>query len=122
MTKGGNKMYTKSDEQFLVIKATIKSNNQESNNNHNNTDEKLTILTDNQKDTNETLKLLLAEMKIDKNNISKSYPSQKDTSTTPDPTTMLPANRRDPPLDGGQYTNIGGMWTLKHEIRSPKFY
>ena len=31
--------------------------------------EKITLLTENQKETNETLKLILAEMKIDKNNI-----------------------------------------------------
>ena len=35
---------------------------------------------------------------------------------------MVLANNRDPPLDGGQSTKIGGMWTLKHEIISPKFY
>ena len=29
---------------------------------------------------------------------------------------------RDPPLDGGNSTRIGGMWTLKHDIISPKFY
>ena len=35
---------------------------------------------------------------------------------------MVPTNRRYPPLEGGQSTKIGGMWTLKHDIRSPKFY
>ena len=45
-------MYTKSDEQFLVIEATIEANNQESDKNHKNTDKKLTLLTENQKDTN----------------------------------------------------------------------
>ena len=50
-------MDTKSDEQFLVIEATIEANKQE-------TDEKLTILTENQKETNEKL----------------SSPDQKDTS------------------------------------------
>ena len=49
-------------------------------------------------------------------------PTQKDTSTPPDPTTVVPANRRVPPLEGGNFTKIGGMWTLKHEIISPKFY
>ena len=39
-----------------------------------------------------------------------------------DPTTMVPANTRAPPLDGGQSTQIGGMWTLKHDIISQKFY
>ena len=25
-------------------------------------------------------------------------------------------------MNGGIYENIGGMWTLKHEISSPRFY
>ena len=61
-------------------------------------------------------------MKIDKNNISKFSPAQKDTSTPPYPTTTVQSNRRDPPLEGGISKNIGGMWTLKHEIISPTFY
>ena len=40
----------------------------------------------------------------------------------PDPTTLVPANRRATSLDGGNYTKIGGTWTLKHEISSTKFY
>ena len=55
------------------------------------------------------------------NNMSYS-PTQKDTSTPLYPTTVAPANRRAPPLEGGHSTKIGGMWTLKHETRSPKFY
>ena len=35
---------------------------------------------------------------------------------------MVPANRRDPQLDDGHSTKIGGMWDIKHEIRSHKFY
>ena len=31
-------------------------------------------------------------------------PTQKDTSTPPDPTTVVPTNKRDPPLEGGQST------------------
>ena len=38
------------------------------------------------------------------------------------PTTVVPTNRRDPRLEGGHSTNIGGIWTIKHDIRSPKFY
>ena len=59
---------------------------------------------------------------MDQINTFKSSPTQKDSPNPPDPTTALPANRRAPPLDGGQSTKIGGMWTLKHEISSPKFY
>ena len=51
-----------------------------------------------------------------------SSPTQKDISTPPEPTTVVPSNRRYPPLEGGHSNKIGGMWTLKHEISSPKFY
>ena len=55
-------------------------------------------------------------------NNSKFSPSQKDTSNPPEPTTVVPSTRRSPPLDEGHSTKIGGMWTLKHEINSQKFY
>ena len=35
---------------------------------------------------------------------------------------MVPTNRRYPPLNVIQSTKIVGMWTLKHEIISPRFY
>ena len=35
---------------------------------------------------------------------------------------MVLSNRRALPLDGVHFTKIGGMWTLKHEIISPKLY
>ena len=47
MPKGGNKMDTKSDEQFLVIEATIEANKQESDKNHKETAGKITLLTEN---------------------------------------------------------------------------
>ena len=59
---------------------------------------------------------------MDKNNNSKYSPSQKDTLNPPGPTTLVLAKNRAPPLDGGHFAKIGGMWTLKHEISSPKFY
>ena len=52
----------------------------------------------------------------------KSSPTLNDSPKPPDPTTLVPYDRRSPPFYGGQYTQIGGMWNLKHEIRSPKFY
>ena len=53
------------------------------------------------------------------NNISKSSLDHRDSPNPPDPITVVPANRRDPPLDSGHSTTIGFMWTLKHEIISP---
>ena len=107
-------MDTKSDDQFLAIEATIEANKQEADKNHKET-------TENIKQTTETPNQVLKEMK-NKNNISKSSPAQKDTSTPPDPTTTFQTNNRAPPLEGDLYKNIGGMWTLKHEISSPRFY
>ena len=59
---------------------------------------------------------------IDQIKISKSSPYNKDSPKAQDITTMVPDNKRDPPSEGGNSTKIGGMWTLKHEIRSIRFY
>ena len=67
------------------------------------------------KDIKETLNKITTLM-MDQTNISKSSPDQKDTSTPPYPTTTFQTNRRAPPLEGGISKNIGGIWTLKHEI------
>ena len=55
-------------------------------------------------------------------NILKYSPTQMDLTNPLDPNTVVPANRRYPPLDVRQSTKIGGMWTLKHEIISTRFY
>ena len=108
-------MDTKSDDHLLDIEATIEANKQEDDKNHKEA-------TENTKQIIETLNQVLAEMKNNKNNVSKSSPAQKDTLTTSDPNTTVQTNRRDPPLKGGISENIGGMWALKHEISSPRFY
>ena len=59
MPKGGNKMDTKSDDQFLTIEATIESNKQYSGKNHKETAQKITLLTEHQKETTDTLKHIL---------------------------------------------------------------
>ena len=71
-----------------------------------------------------TMFALLSDQINKSNHINTmSYsPTQKDTLTPLDPATVVTANRRDPPLEGGHSTKIGDMWTLKHETRSPKFY
>ena len=81
------------------------------------TDEKITEITEDLKVLTATITLMMYQT-----NNQKSSPAQKDTSTPPDPTTVVPDNRRAPPLNGGQSTKNGVMWTLKHEIISPKFY
>ena len=82
-----------------------------------NTDEKLT-------NTTEDLKVLteIITSMMDHTNNSKFSPSQKDTSKPLDPTTVVPASSRDSTLYRGYSTKIGGVWTLKHDIISPKFY
>ena len=92
------------------------------------------MLKDYKQDTDEKMTELLEDFKkmfavlsdqINKSNqinTMSSSPTQKDTSTPPDPTTMVPDNRRAPPLEGGNSTKIGGMCNLKCEISSPKFY
>ena len=107
-------MDTKYDKQFLVIKAIIEANKKEADRNPVKNDEKLTKIT-------EDLQKLTTFM-MDQTNIWKSSPSQKDTSNSLDPTTVVQTNRRATPLKGEHFTKIGGMWTLKHEISSPKFY
>ena len=59
---------------------------------------------------------------MDQTNDSKFSPVQKDKLTPLGPTTVVPSKKRDISLDGGGSTKIGDMWTLKHEISSPKFY
>ena len=107
-------MDTKSDDQFLAIESTIEANKQEADKNHNKTTENIKKLT-------ETLNKVLKGL-TDKNNISKSSPAQKDTTPPQDPTNTVHTNRKAPPLEGDHSENIGGMWNLKHEISSPRFY
>ena len=57
-------MDTKSGEQFLFIKATIETNNQEDDKNHKKTYEKLTLLTENHKTTNDKLTLLTENLQV----------------------------------------------------------
>ena len=79
--------------------------------------EKLTNITEDLKVLTENITSMM-----DQTNNSKFSPSQKYTSNPPDPTTVVSDNRRATPLGGVHSTKIGGMWTLKHEISSPKFY
>ena len=95
------------EEQFIFMQEQIENNKQE-------------IRAD-MKDIKETLKVSTTFM-TDQSNIPKSSTTHKNTVTPPDPTNVVPTNRRDTPLEGGHYTKIGGMWTLKHEISSPKLY
>ena len=59
---------------------------------------------------------------MDQINTLKYLPTQKNSPKPLEPTTVVPDNRRDPPLDGGHSTKVVGIWTMKHEISPPKLY
>ena len=52
----------------------------------------------------------------------KYSPYQKYSRKEHDPITVVPANKRAPPLEGANFTKFGSMWTLKHDTRLPKLY
>ena len=54
--------------------------------------------------------------------ISKSSEDKKNSTKYQDPTTVFLDKNMAWPLEGEHSTKNGGMWTLKHEISSPKFY
>ena len=89
------------------MQATIESNKQDS-------DDKMKKLTSD-------LTGMIASM-MDQIKMSKSSPDKKDSPKAQDTTTVVPANKKSPPLEGENSTKIGGMWDLKHDIGSPKFY
>ena len=86
-------MDNKSDEQFLIVQATIEYNRKYADEKIIDTDEKITNLTEYIAMITSTTTAMM-----DQTNNSKSLPPQKDTSNPPYPTTVVPANRRDPPL------------------------
>ena len=100
-------MDNKSDSQLLIIKATIEAI-------RNNSDKRMKKIT-------EDLTAIIISM-IDQNKIQKYSLENKDKPKPQEPTTVISANKSDTPLEGGHSTEIGCMWTLKHEIISPKFY
>ena len=53
----------------------------------------------------EKLKIMLAAI-TDHMQILKSSPTQKYLPETPEPTTVVPSNRKNPPLGGGQSTKL----------------
>ena len=105
--KVSNKMENKFEEQFILIQTTIEHNKQEM---------KFEI-----KAITETLKVFTTSMMY-QTNVPKYSPSHKDTLTPLDPTKVVPTNRVATPLEGDHSTKMGCMWTLKHDIISPKFY
>ena len=69
----------------------------------------------------EEFKAIISEI-TDQINTLKYLSTHKYSPKPSDPTNVVPNNRRALPLDGGHSTKSDGMWTLKHEISSPRFY
>ena len=51
----------------------------------------------------------------------ETHQKKKNSPKAQDLTTVVPSNKRGPPLKGGHYTTVGGMWILKHETISKRF-
>ena len=100
-------MDNNSDYQLLIMQATIESNKQDY-------DEKMKKLTT---DLTGMIASMMYQIKM-----FKSSPDKKDSPKAQDTTTVVSAKNKYPPLEGGHSTKNGVMWTLKHEIGSPKFY
>ena len=100
------------------MQATIEVNKQNMKSNKQDYDEKLIKLVEYFK---EILASTITSM-MDHVNTSKSLPAQSNQPKPQKPTTVVPSNNRDSPLDDGQSTKISGMLTLKHDISLPKFY
>ena len=109
------------DEQFLIIQYKVEANIQETVEKQTKTDEKQMKTDENLTQITEEIKVLTetTTSMMDQTKNSKMSPYQKDTLNPLETITVVPANRRDLPLDGGNSTKTGGMWTLKHEIISP---
>ena len=104
-------MDNKSDENFLIFQSTIEANKQESY-------DKINKLTEDLKSMiTSTITSTMGQMKN-----SKSSPDHNYSPNPEYPTTVVPANMRYAPLYGGHSMKIGVVWTLKHDIRSPKLY
>ena len=103
-------MDNKSDEQLLIIQSTININKQD--------------YDDKMKKQVYKLDNLMAIMENMMDHIQISDPSSEnmDSPKAQGPNTAVLDKKKAPSLDGGHSTKIGGMWNIKHEINSPKFY
>ena len=91
MSSVQNNTYHKSDDQLLIMQDIIESKMQDYY-------EKMKKLT-------EDLTAIITSI-MDQINISKSSPDKKGSLKAQDTTTVVPDNRKDPPLEGGHYTKL----------------
>ena len=102
-----NKMDNNPDDQLIISQANIESNRQDY-------DYKMKNLT---ADLTKRIASIMDQIKI-----SKSSPDKKDSPKAQDTTTVVTTNNKASPLEGVNYTNNVGMWTLMHEIILPTLY
>ena len=100
-------MNNKSDDQLFIMEDNIDANRQYY-------DEKKKKIT-------ADLTVMIASV-MDKIEISKSSSDKKSSPKAQYPTPALPDNKKASPLEGVHYIKNGGMWTLKLDISSPRFY
>ena len=103
-------MDNKSYVQFLIMKAKIYAKRQDCDEKMKKYDSKLYKLTE------------MVEKMMDQSQIYNYSPKNMDSTKAQNHTTTVPANKKAPPSEGGNSTKNVGMWTLKHDISSPKFY
>ena len=115
MKVGENKMKKSLYDQILIIKYLVVENKQAS--------------YEAVECSKKTLKKNESEFNYDKKILDhmlvQTQPSSSDKADSPksqDTGTVVPENKKSPPLGGGHYMKIVGMWTLKHNICPPKFY
>ena len=106
-------MDNKSDDQFLIMQDTIDDNRQA-------TDYKMKTYDSNIDKLTVLIKNIDEMMGQNQNSIPSIYYMYFPKAQ--DPTTVVLANNKAPTLEGGNSTKIGGMWNLKNDISSPKFY
>ena len=63
------------------------------------------------------IKKLLKQLMVQNHNFSLY---KRDSPKYKYPETVVMANNKDPPLEDVNYMKICGMWTIKHDIGSPK--
>ena len=101
-------METKLDGQLRIIQYLIDDNNKSSAKTHK------TLWSD----INNPKKIMAQIMvKMEKLSSEKVEPSKSQ-----DTENVVPANKKYQTLEGGHSTRKYGMWDIKHEIISPKFY
>ena len=99
-------MDAKLEDQILIIKASIDNNNKATGTKYKETDYKLDKI----------------EKQIEKliDKLKNAYQNMMETRNPKDCAAVDHGNRKFTSLEGGNFNTIGIMWTLKHDISSPK--